>query len=315
MDRTNDLVAQQSFLCRSVIPTSRCVSSRDVGWRSLLVDVHSGVRCFEPYTSVHTPDPRIGVTLNGRYSCDFFTRGRWRHDEHGPGTVMVHRTGEITRYRWHRPRDPSYRLALMYLPVAQLQAAAEHLRRPGQHMATTDFASVVTEDPAISATAHALVQAMSTGIDDLYAQSASLWLCMHLLTRHAGRLPSEKRRSAGVLSDARLARVIDYMRTHYGGHVTLDALAAVALVSRFHFVRMFRQKVGASPYQYLMEIRLTQSAALLSQSQLPVAQIGTACGFPRSAGFSTAFKARFGVSPAGFRRRARGDGSDTLSGL
>ena len=59
IERAIPTLAPESLRCRDVMPTVRCISSRDVGWRSLLIDVHSGVSSQNPYTPVRTPDPRV----------------------------------------------------------------------------------------------------------------------------------------------------------------------------------------------------------------------------------------------------------------
>jgi hypothetical protein len=68
------VISSQSLRCRSAIPSARCRSSREVGWTSLLVDVHAGSSSTDPYTSVGTHDPRLGVTISGRYSAEYFTQ-------------------------------------------------------------------------------------------------------------------------------------------------------------------------------------------------------------------------------------------------
>ncbi len=48
-------------------PPERCVSSRDLGWASLLVEVHSGIAWNKAYNAVTTLDPRVSVHLSGHY--------------------------------------------------------------------------------------------------------------------------------------------------------------------------------------------------------------------------------------------------------
>jgi AraC family transcriptional regulator len=95
------------------------------------------------------------------------------------------------------------------------------------------------------------------------------------------------------------------MRHHYAERISLDELAALAFMSKFHFTRVFKEVTGSTPHQYLTEIRLTRAAELLRNSDMPVGVVGLASGFHRPTYFSNAFRSRYGVSPNTFRRRAR----------
>jgi AraC family transcriptional regulator len=296
-------VSEASLRCRTVIPTRSSRSSRDIGWTSLLLDLHTGVASNEPYTSVPTPDPRVGVTISGRYSAELFTRGRWRHDTHGPGSINLHRTGEASRYRFPEPEDPGYLMALVYYPLRQLEDAAEHMRRIGRPAEVPHFASVVERDPAITQMTFALVEAMSRGESDLYAETAAAWLAVHMLSRHGRAADRDDVRSPGTLSDARLARVIDFMSAHYAEPLSLDRLAAEACISKYHFTRLFHARVGRTPRRFLADVRLDAARRMLAATDLPAGQIGVACGFPAASHFSAAFTARYGVSPTAFRKR------------
>lgn len=293
-------IAPESLSCRDVMPTSTCISSRDAGWRSLLVDVHSGVSSSEPFTSVQTPDPRVGVSLSGRYSAELFIKGRWHHDRHTPGSITVRRTDEVSVCRFPKPKDADYRAALIYIPIGQLISAAEHYRRAGRRLEVPEFNSI-GRDPALAQMGLSLFEAMTHGADDLYAETAAAWIAVHLLSRYSSH--SEDRRSSGVLTDARLARVIEYMSCHFAEPLSLDQLAAEACISKFHFVRLFRERVGQPPHRYLAELRLDAAQRMLVSSELSIAEIAIECGYSTANHFSTTFARRFGMSPTLFRIR------------
>ncbi len=297
-------VAPQTLMCMSVIPSAACVSSRSSGWGSLLLDVHSGISSHDPYDSICTTDPRIGVTISGRFAAELHAGGRWRHDVHGPGSINVHRTGEQTRYRFPRPKDADFKLALIYYPLAQLEAAAEHLRQPGQPARVPSFNSRVGRDPALTQMTFALIDALDRGVGDIYAETVSAWLAVHMLTRHANMTSTEDR-SPGEITDGRLARVMEFMSTNFAEHITLERLAAEACVSKFHFSRLFTTKVGETPYRCLMGIRLDAASRMLVATDLPVGQVAAACGFAALSNFSAAFRRRFGMSAGDYRRKLR----------
>ena len=239
-------ISSHSLSCRSAIPSARCRSSRDAGWTSLLVDVHCGSASSEPYTSIGTPDPRVGVTISGRYSGEYFTRGQWRHDAHGPGSINLHRTGEVTRYRFPPAEDPDFQFALVYLPFEEMASAADHLRRPGQRTEVPAFADFVDRDPAITQMTLALVRAMAAGERNIYAETAAAWFAVHLLHAYGANAGDPDGRSPGVLTDRRLSRVVEFMSRHFAEPLTLDHLASEACISRYHFAPL-QGEGGAEP--------------------------------------------------------------------
>lgn len=293
-------IAPESLLCREVMPTSTCISSRDLGWRSLLIDVHSGVSSSEPFTSVQTPDARVGVSLSGRYSAEHFVKGRWRHDRHTTGSITIRRTDDVSVARFPKPQDSDYRAALIYIPLGQLESAAEHYRRPGQRLEIPEF-NTIGRDPALAQMGVSLFEAMRHGADDLYAETTASWIAVHLLCRYGPRQNSEDRRTAEVLTDARLARVIEYMSCHFADALTLERLAAEACISKYHFVRLFRERVGQSPHRYLIELRLDAAQRMLISTELSITEIAVECGYSTAEHFATVFARRFGMSPTSFR--------------
>lgn len=84
---------------------------------------------------------------------------------------------------------------------------------------------------------------------------------------------------------------------------SLDDLAGIAALSRFHFHRVFAATTGETVAEALRRIRLGRAAKMLARSRLPVAQIGRAHGYPNPGSFSRAFRAAFGLSPSQFRHQ------------
>lgn len=86
---------------------------------------------------------------------------------------------------------------------------------------------------------------------------------------------------------------------------TLSALAGAVHVSAAHLTRQFTSQLGASPIAYLGRLRAERAAALLIETDLPVAAIGRLVGWPDPNYASRRFRQHFGHSPAAYRRRFR----------
>lgn len=103
--------------------------------------------------------------------------------------------------------------------------------------------------------------------------------------------------------ERRIIRVIDHIHDHPAGDLSLDALADVAAMSRFHWHRVFRAMTGETVAQAVRRIRLGRAAHLLVRDELTVGAVALAVGYPNQSSFVRAFRDAFGMTPAAFRRR------------
>ncbi len=103
----------------------------------------------------------------------------------------------------------------------------------------------------------------------------------------------------------RIAEVIDFMESHGEHDLYIEQLAAMAHMSRRHFLRVFREATGQTPMAYLISLRITRGAELLRQGQLNITETAFRVGFQDSNYFSRQFRRVFGMSPREFMRRQR----------
>ncbi|UUZ96899.1 AraC family transcriptional regulator [Paenibacillus sp. P25] len=68
-----------------------------------------------------------------------------------------------------------------------------------------------------------------------------------------------------------------------------------------HFIRIFKQERGVTPYAYLQRCRLETAKTLLRMSTLSITDIASMCGFSDIYNFSRFFQSKTGVSPRKFR--------------
>jgi AraC family transcriptional regulator len=105
----------------------------------------------------------------------------------------------------------------------------------------------------------------------------------------------------GARDQRRISRALRHLEAHAVRRLSLDELARVACMSKYHFLRCFRRVVGLTPHSYLVELRLRRAAAALRASDAPVAQVALDAGFGDLSEFHGRFRAAFGASPGRFR--------------
>lgn len=101
----------------------------------------------------------------------------------------------------------------------------------------------------------------------------------------------------------RVARALRHVEAELTGDCSLDALAACAGMSPFHFLRVFRALTGQTPRQVVIAARLRRAALALRASAAPVTAAALDAGFGDLSHFNLRFKQAFGVSPRAYRAR------------
>ncbi|WP_291688467.1 AraC family transcriptional regulator [Bradyrhizobium sp.] len=97
-----------------------------------------------------------------------------------------------------------------------------------------------------------------------------------------------------------------WIDAHSHQQIDLDAAAAQADISPFHFLRLFSGVLGVTPHQYLVRSRLRHAARLLADDQRPVTDVAYDVGFGDLSNFVRTFHRAAGVSPRKFREASRG---------
>lgn len=111
--------------------------------------------------------------------------------------------------------------------------------------------------------------------------------------------PASDHQNSSVEISVKLAA--NFLRENYHTKIDFAALAALSGYSADYFRHRFHQKMGLSPQQYLIKIRLEASATLLKKGAGNCTEIAYLCGFSNASQFSAQFKQYFGVTPKQYR--------------
>ena len=106
----------------------------------------------------------------------------------------------------------------------------------------------------------------------------------------------------------------DAMDRDWANPLDLDAIAAHAGYSRYHFVRAFKAAYGETPGQYLTRRRIERAEEILRTADLTVTEICNLVGFTSLGSFSARFKKSTGITPSEYRARHVGRGAALIPG-
>lgn len=103
----------------------------------------------------------------------------------------------------------------------------------------------------------------------------------------------------------RFAAVILYIRQHLNEAITVQQLANLACMSKPHFFRSFKQELGISPLDFVLQERVGHAKKLLQDPLLSVSEAAYQSGFNNLTHFSLQFKKQEGLTPSEYRRQGR----------
>lgn len=210
------------------------------------------------------------------------------------GTLSVINSGEV-----HSPSDRTYlptpaTFWMMHIHPKWLQAVISEIsEKPG---ALPVFPSVFITDPQLNRLFLNLHAAAKKQIFKL-EQDTTFWhFLSHLVSYHTENPPS-----VCPLKPAHAAvrRACDFLLAHYTSDVSLEELAAIARLSRFHFCRVFGKEMGVSPSVYQTQLRIAHAKKLLLQG-IPIATVASLTGFYDQSHFGWHFKRLVGVTPGSY---------------
>jgi len=232
----------------------------------------------------------IAAILDG---CEtFFHRGEQHYA--GPGMVAVVGPDELHD---GEPHDGWFEYRTIYPSVALMQEIAEDITGRSLPRMPHFPRSVIEDSELATALAHlhAALCLDETRVS-LMEQDTRLVSFLALLIGRWADLEAP----APPPEPRMIARVRDYLDAHLADDVALSDLAAVAGLSRSHFIRAFRRETGLTPHAYLVDRRFRAASRLLERGELP-GEVAAACGFFDQSHLNRVFKARMAVTPGAFR--------------
>lgn len=105
-----------------------------------------------------------------------------------------------------------------------------------------------------------------------------------------------------ALSNPQVKQVCEFIEQHLEGPLSLSDLSALLGMSVYHFNRAFSAVLSISPYQYIIERRVTRAREMLLDPNLPLADIAYAVGFSSQAHMTDVFRKRLGTTPGAYRQ-------------
>ena len=242
----------------------------------------------------HTHE-RYAVGVLERGALGFFYRGE--NVVAAAGDVNLCVPGEVHTGQPAVPEGWSYRMFYLGAEVLR-QVATEVAAKPRE---LPFFQSGVIHDDALARQLYGVHCRLETSASRLEQETLLLDVLAQLVSRHADDPPP-------VTATGREPRVVTlvkrYLEHHYAEAVSLEDLAQLTQLSRYHLVRVFCKTVGVPPHAYLRQVRTKRAKELLASGQTP-AEVALATGFTDQSHLTRWFKRLWGYTPGQYQGSSR----------
>lgn len=132
-------------------------------------------------------------------------------------------------------------------------------------------------------------------------------VCQHLLEILVIQLSRRINNSFQLESTTRITRecikIKKYIEAHYTQNITLECLSALTHMNKYYMSHMFTRHFDCSPIQYLCQVRIKNSKALLVNTDFSITEIASRTGFSSHSYFSQCFQKSCGTTPSAYRKR------------
>ena len=186
---------------------------------------------------------------------------------------------------------------MLYVPESTFREIAEQPNSPGH--ANLHFPSPILNDSGVWQSLMAAHKSLETGASSLEIESRFVNAIARLLAVASSWKTSDGRPSIpSALHEAR-----DYLHNHLFRDVSLAELTRIVGISKYHFLRVFRDRFGLTPHAYQLQQRILHAKHLLRE--LPVVEVAHRCGFADQSHLHRVFRAHVGTTPGRYAQPFR----------
>lgn len=94
----------------------------------------------------------------------------------------------------------------------------------------------------------------------------------------------------------------DYIKNHFTEKLTLEAIASRVFMNPKYFSRVFKQELGITFTEYVVQLRIEHACRLLETTKYPAYRISSDCGFSDPSYFNRVFYAQMNMTPIAYRK-------------
>ena len=106
-----------------------------------------------------------------------------------------------------------------------------------------------------------------------------------------------------TINDARINHILEYIHKNYHQEITLEKLTEITNLEKNYLIRLFKQYMNVTPYQYIKKYRFNVALTLIKRKQ-SLTSVALRVGYGDISSFSHAFKQIYGIYPSEISRNS-----------
>lgn len=102
-------------------------------------------------------------------------------------------------------------------------------------------------------------------------------------------------------SDKRIKLALEYLNENITEPISIETLASEACLSRDHFIKLFKQELGCTPGQFIIDKKLIKAQLMLATENTSIKDIAYSLGYDDYSYFSRLFRKHTSMTPQNYR--------------
>jgi AraC family transcriptional regulator len=281
---------RQADASNALLPNSAIFSN--AAWNNLYLEVHE-----QPKFALdeHQQTMHVLAHILSRSSGERWFDGKCNYEQRNIGDVAICPEGVVHRCNW----ETATQFMILAIEPELLKQMGQDWMNPDQIELIPQFST--GEDVLMHGILTKFREELEAGeiSNYLLIDSLKTALTIHLLQKYSTAKPKPAKANNG-LSEAKLQQVTEYINEHLAQDLKLNEIAAIAQLSPYHFSRLFKESMGITLHQYILQRRVEKAKYLLQYSQLSISEVATKVGFFDQSHLTRYFKQIVGVTPKQF---------------
>lgn len=242
-------------------------------------------------------------TGSARYHIDY------EYFDSQPGDLIFIRpnaTHSIHPIERKEHKTQSILFHLDFLGATHLDQTSLNYLQPLQTDKAKFISRIQPQDPGYEQIKNCFFQILALDLEVDYYElllKGKLFELFHLLFSFSYVV--EKRTDDLYRKNESLRGLIDYIHNHYEENLSMDLLAQQMGYSKAHFMAVFKQHMGISCMEFIIQVRLRAACELLATSMKPIVDIAHQVGFNNLSNFNRQFKKSHHLTPSQYRKQFR----------
>lgn len=206
-----------------------------------------------------------------------------------PGDMALINPGQVHSGVPAGEKRSTYRM--LYVDISLMQDAASELCR--KEGTVPEFRSSINRDPALKRMLETVTRLIAGDAGRLEKESRLIEALSKLVATYGG-----VGKPAGNPGHGRrfVSRAREFLAEELDRRVSLEEVAGEVGLSRYHFLRVFKQETGLPPHVFRTLCRI-ETAKVLLRKGMPLSQVSLETGFTDQSHFTNKFRQFTGATP------------------